>query len=226
MSAEIKIVEEAKEPLTMNPKKFGMWLFMVTVFMVFAALSSAYIVRKAEGNWVYFDLPVLFWINTIIILISSASMHWAYRSAKRDNLESLKIAMVITTILAFAFMIGQFLAWSELVSNRIHLVGNPSGSFIYLISGLHMAHVIGGVIYLLIILNVGEMEIMKRSVWRYILKPLSILSVIPAVGLALLPAHKLKVNSRNLNPIEMCATYWHFLGGLWLYLFVFLLLNR
>jgi cytochrome c oxidase subunit III len=193
MGAEIKIVEESKQPLTMHPKKFGMWLFMVTVFMVFAALSSAYIVRRAEGNWAFFEMPALFWINTVVILISSATLHWAYISAKRDNLESVKIATIITTILGIGFMAGQYLAWSELVKNSIHLVGNPSGSFVYIISGLHGAHVLGGVIYLLILLNSTQ---------------------------------KGKVHSKSLNQIEMCATYWHFLGGLWLYLFVFLLLNR
>jgi cytochrome c oxidase subunit 3 len=193
MSAEIKIVEEARQPLTMNPKKFGMWLFMVTVFMIFAALSSAYIVRQAEGNWTFFELPPLFWINTVVILISSVTLHWAYVSAKRDNLELVKIATAITAILGVAFMAGQYLAWTELVANRIHLVGNPSGSFVYIISGLHGAHVLGGVIYLLILLN---------------------------------SAFKFRVHSKSLNQIEMCATYWHFLGGLWLYLFLFLLLYR
>lgn len=193
MSAEIRIVEEARRPLTMNPKKFGMWLFMVTVFMIFAALSSAYIVRQAEGNWVFFELPSLFWINTIVIVISSFTLHWAYISAKRDNLEWVKIATSITAVLGVAFMAGQYLAWTQLVANRIHLVGNPAGSFVYIISGLHGAHVLGGVIYLLILLN---------SAFRF------------------------RVHSKSLNQIEMCATYWHFLGGLWLYLFLFLLLYR
>lgn len=193
MSVDIKIVEEAKQPLTMHPKKFGMWLFMVTVFMVFAALSSAYIVRRAEGNWTYFELPALFWVNTVVILISSATLHWAYLSAKRDNLESVKIAMIITTVLGVGFMVGQYFAWIELVTNSIHLVGNPSGSFVYIISGLHGLHVLGGVIYLLILLGATQKGL---------------------------------VHSKSLNRIEMCATYWHFLGGLWLYLFLFLLLYR
>jgi cytochrome c oxidase subunit III len=193
MSVDIKIVEEAKQPMTMNPKKFGMWLFMVTVFMVFAALSSAYIVRRAEGNWTFFELPTLFWVNTVVMLISSATLHWAYLSAKRDNLESVKIATIITTILGLGFMVGQYFAWTELVTNSIHLVGNPSGSFVYIISGLHGAHVLGGVIYLLILLSSTQRGL---------------------------------VHSKSLNQIEMCATYWHFLGGLWLYLFLFLLLYR
>ena len=190
---EMKIVEEAKRPLAMNPKKFAMWLFIVSVLMIFGALTSAYIVRQAEGNWLIFELPQLFWINTGIILVSSITMHWAYLSAKRDKMESVKIAMVITTILGVSFLVGQYLAWGDLVAQKIYLVGNPSGSFVYLISGLHGLHIVGGVVFLLIVLN---------STFRY------------------------KVHSKSLNQIEMCVTYWHFLGGLWLYLFVFLLLTR
>lgn len=191
--AEIKIVEEAKQPLAMNPKKFAMWLFIVSVLMIFGALTSAYIVRQAEGNWLIFELPQLFWINTGVILASSITMHWAYIAAKRDSLETVKIATIITSILGISFLVGQFLAWGDLVAKRIYLVGNPSGSFVYIISGLHGLHIIGGVVFLLILL---------ASTFKY------------------------RVHSKSLNQIEMCATYWHFLGGLWLYLFVFLLLTR
>ena len=193
VASEIKIVEEAKQPLAMNPKKFALWLFCVSVVMIFGALTSAYIVRQAEGNWLVFELPQLFWINSGVILVSSITMHWAYLSAKRDSLEKVKIAMVITTILGVSFLVGQYLAWGDLVDQKVYLVGNPSGSFVYILSGLHGLHIVGGVIFLLIVLS---------STFKY------------------------KVHSKSLNQIEMCATYWHFLGGLWLYLFVFLLLTR
>jgi cytochrome c oxidase subunit III len=193
MAAELKLVEEAKKPLSMNPKKFALWLFIVSVIMVFAALTSAYIVRQAEGNWLLFELPQLFWITSVIILVSSATMHWAYLAAKRDSLESVKVATGITTILGVAFLVGQFMAWNDLVASNVFFVGNPSGSFVYVLSGLHGLHIIGGVVFLLILL---------ASTFKY------------------------KVHSKNLSLIEMCATYWHFLDVLWLYLFVFLLLNR
>jgi cytochrome c oxidase subunit 3 len=191
--AEIKIIEEAKRPLAMNPKKFALWLFMVSVVMIFAALTSAYIVRKGEGNWLIFDIPTLFWVNTAVILASSISMHWAYLAAKRDSLETVKIATIITTLLGVAFLVGQFLAWGDLVRNGVYFVGNPSGSFVYVLSGLHGLHLVSGVIFL---------------------------------GVLLSATMTYKVHSKSLTRIEMCATYWHFLGGLWLYLFVFLLLNR
>lgn len=193
MAVEMKLVEEAKKPLSMNPKKFALWLFMVSVVMIFASLTSAYIVRQAEGNWLIFELPQLFWITSGIILVSSITMHWAYLAAKRDNLEAVKTATVITSILGVAFLVGQYLAWGALVESNVYFVGNPAGSFVYVLSGLHGVHIVGGVVFLLILL---------RSVFKF------------------------NVHSKSLTLIEMCTTYWHFLGGLWLYLFIFLLLNR
>jgi len=193
MAAEIRIVEEANKPLGMHPKKFALWIFIASVIMIFAALTSAYIVRQSDGNWMMFDLPNSFWITSAIILVSSGTMHWAYLAAKKDNLEATKVAISITTVLGVAFLVGQYLAWGDLVRRNVYFVGNPSGSFVYVLSGLHGAHIIGGLVFLLIVLV---------ATFRY------------------------SVHSKNLAQIEMCATYWHFLDGLWLYLFVFLLLNR
>lgn len=197
MAAEFKIVEEAKKPLSMHPKKFAMWLFIVSVGMLFAALTSAYIVRQGEGNWMLFELPVLFKINTAVIIISSITMHWAYLAAKRDNLDMVKLALGITTALGIAFLVGQVLAWGQMIDNNVYFVNDRasavSGSFVYVLSGLHGLHIVSGVIYLIIIL---------------------------------VATFRFKVHSMNLAPIEMCTTYWHFLGGLWLYLFLFLLYNR
>jgi cytochrome c oxidase subunit 3 len=193
MAPEIRIVEEANKPLAMHPKKFALWIFIASVLMIFAALTSAYIVRQADGNWMMFDLPDSFWITSAIILVSSGTMHWAYWAAKKDNLAATKLAISITSVLGLAFLIGQYVAWGDLVERNVYFVGNPSGSFVYVLSGLHGLHIVGGVIFLLVVL---------------------------------VATFRFKVHSKSLDQIEMCATYWHFLDGLWLYLFVFLLLNR
>src|SRR5687768_3508771 len=197
MEAEMKLVEEAKKQQSMHPKKFALWIFMVSVVMIFGAWTSAYIVRQAEGNWLVFDMPTMFWVNTGVILLSSVTMHWAYLSAKHDDLEKTKLAISITLILGVAFLVGQWLAWGKLVENGVYFVNRESsgvsGSFLYVISGFHGLHIISGVIFLLVVLV---------AVFKY------------------------KVHSKRLLQIEMCTTYWHFLDGLWLYLFVFLLLNR
>ncbi|MBL6445096.1 cytochrome c oxidase subunit 3 [Fulvivirga sp. 29W222] len=193
MTSDLKLVEEPKKPLSMNPKKFSLWLFMITVVMIFAALTSGYIVRQAEGNWVMFELPFEMWVTTGIILLSSATMHWAYLEAKKDNLERVKLAISVTSVLGIMFLIGQFYVWGVLVNSEVFFVGNPSGSFLYVLSGLHGLHIVSGVIFLIIVLI---------STFKY------------------------KVHSKSLNQIQMCTTYWHFLDALWIYLFVFLLLNH
>ncbi len=193
MTTDFKIVEEPKKPLAMHPKKFAMWLFVASVGMLFAALTSAYIVRQAEGNWLFFNLPVtLFWTSGII-LASSVTMQMAYWAAKKDRLDRVKYLVAATAGLGLIFLIGQVMAWKELVAQNVYFVGNPSGSFLYVLTGLHGLHIVSAMVYLAIVL---------------------------------VSAYRFKIHSRSLAQIEMCTTYWHFLGGLWLYLFIFLLLNR
>lgn len=179
--------------LSMQPLKFALWLFIVSIVMMFAALTSAYIVRQSEGNWLIFELPSIFLINTIILLASSVTMHLAYVAAKNNNFKKLKIFMVLTAALSVAFFVGQYEAWGALVGIDVYFVGNPSGSFLYVISGVHAFHLITGLIFILIML---------------------------------FSTFKGKVHSKNMLKMEMCTTYWHFLDGLWVYLYIFLLLNH
>ncbi|WP_297335437.1 cytochrome c oxidase subunit 3 [Algoriphagus sp.] len=193
MEKELKYSDLVEQPISMHPKKFALWLFMVTVVMIFAALTSAYIVRQAEGNWLDYELPSVFWITSGIVLLSSVFLHWAYRSAKRDELIQLRIGMIGAVGLGIAFLVGQWYSWVALVDREVFFVGNPAGSFLYVFTGLHALHLISGVIFLIIVLI---------STFRY------------------------KVHSQALTTMEMATTYWHFLGGLWIYLFMFLLLNH
>jgi cytochrome c oxidase subunit 3 len=190
---EWEYIEEPKQTLSMHPKKFALWLFIVTVVMIFAALTSAYIVRQSEGNWLEFEIPKSLYISSAIILASSITMQWSYLAAKKDSLTSLRISSLITAFLGVAFLICQFLAWQDLVAMDVYFVGNPAGSFMYVLTGLHGVHLISGVIFLVLV---------TVNAFRY------------------------KVHSKSMDQIEMCATYWHFLDGLWLYLFLFLLLNH
>lgn len=193
MEEKFAYIEGAEQPIAMHPKKFALWLFMVTVVMVFAGLTSAYIVRQSEGNWLEFDLPAVFYYTSGIIIVSSIFLHWAYISAKKDNLTNLRVGMSIASILGLAFLIGQWYSFVALVDMDVYLVGNPAGSFLYIFTGLHALHLVSGVIFLIIVLI---------SSFRY------------------------KVHSQSMVRMEMCVTYWHFLGGLWLYLFTFMLLNH
>jgi cytochrome c oxidase subunit III len=189
-------MDQPKKPLAMNPKKFALWLFIVSIVMIFAAMTSAYIVRRAEGNWLVVEIPSVFYINTAIIFLSSISMHWAFLSAKKDNLQPMKTGLLITTLLGVLFLAGQIIGWEHLDADKVFFGGtesNPGGSFMYVLTGLHGFHLVSGVIFLIVVLV---------SAFRY------------------------EVHSKSMLLIEMCTTYWHFLDALWIYLFVFLLLNH
>jgi cytochrome c oxidase subunit III len=196
MAADIRIVEEARRPRSMNPKKFALWLFIVSVIMLFGAWTSAYIVKRGEPGWSSFELPGQFWVSSVIILLSSATMVWAQLSAKKDQLGQTKIALGLTMLLGVSFLVAQWLGWEKMVELNFYFAGsgsNSSSSFIYVLTGFHGLHIISGLIVLVI---------------------------------ALIATFRYKVHSKNMLRLELCSTYWHFLGGLWLYLFVFLLLNR
>lgn len=131
--------------------KILLWIAMASMVMLFAGLTSAYIVRKNEGNWIEFSLPKMFTISTIVIIISSFIIQYAVYAIKRNLLNQVKIAVITTLGLGIAFVFMQFYAWTVMVDNGIHLVGNPSGSFIYVLSGMHILHLAGGIISMIVI---------------------------------------------------------------------------
>ncbi len=187
---ELKIVEEARKPLSMNPKKFALWLFMVSVMMLFGAWTSAYLVKRADAGWAEIILPQRFLINTLIIIASSISLIVAYRAARKDNIALLKAGLVLTFLLGLAFVAGQIMGYGDLIRlNEYFTGGNVSHSFIYVLTGVHALHMVSGIIFL---------------------------------GVVLADAFRFRVHSKSMFRLELCSTYWHFLGGLWLYLFVFL----
>ena len=88
-----------------------LWLGIVSIIMLFAGLTSAYIVRQGEGKWVVFALPQLFKLSSVIIIISSVSMQWGLMSVKKNNIKTLITAMLITVVLGFGFIVSQYYAW-------------------------------------------------------------------------------------------------------------------
>jgi len=146
---QLKMEKGATETLAMDPIKFILWLFLVSIIMLFASQTSAYLVRRAEGNWLEFEMPVIFWYSTAVLIVSSSVMQWAYFAAKKDQFKQLKIAISITFVLGLVFLWMQFEGWKQLVAMNVYFVGNPSGSFFYVFTGLHGFHIISGLIVLI-----------------------------------------------------------------------------
>ena len=181
-----------------EPRKFTLWLLIIGMSMLFMAFTSAYIVRSAEGNWFNFPLPTVFLYSTVIIVLSSINMVMAYRAAKKDELSQLKLGLILTIVLGVLFCYLQYLGWQDMVQRNLYFSNFDDGtkvsaSFVYVISGVHLLHIIGGLIFLLAVTG---------------------------------KTFALQVHKKNLLLINMCNTYWHFVGILWVYLYLFLYLTR
>jgi cytochrome c oxidase subunit 3 len=145
----IKNTEDAN--YIINPKKFVLWLLIVASVMLFAGFTSAYIVRRGEGNWEIFNLPSLFAWNTIFVLLSSLTMQLSVWAQKNNRLSQAKLLLGLTLAFGLTFCYVQVLAWGQLTADNVFFAfSNPSNSFVYVISGVHLFHVLGGVIFVLI----------------------------------------------------------------------------
>ena len=134
-----------------HPHKFAMWVAICSIIMMFAGLTSAYIVRQSQGNWVYYKLPGLFYISTVLIAASSVTMHMGVKAFKSRAMPKFRSLMILTLVLGVAFAVCQYVGFQLLYADNIKLNGNPSESFLFIIAGLHLFHIIGGIIALLIV---------------------------------------------------------------------------
>jgi len=179
------------EPQRIHPHRFIMWVAIGSIVMMFAGMTSAYIVKKNQGNWLAFELPVVFWYSTAVILASSLTIYLANVALKAGKLVPYKLLITITSILGILFVIMQWTGFQDLEMRGIALIGtqsNSSSSFLFIITGMHMLHVLGGVVALI--------ALFFRSFW-------------------------LKKDQLSLVPVQIVATYWHFVDILWIYLFIF-----
>ena len=133
-----------------HPKKFALIVACGSLMMMFAAFTSAYIVRQAAGNWLEFRLPNVFFISTIILLASSLTLHSSYLAYKKGKEKTYRSLLLVSFVLGFGFIIAQYRGWIALAGIGIELTTNPSGSFVYVISGIHVAHVLGGLAALIV----------------------------------------------------------------------------
>jgi len=142
--------------------KLGMRLFLLSLGVLFAASLVGYLaVRMMSPQWRPADapgLPNLLWISSGVILVASASMQWALVCVRNDRQAAFRAAMLITCILAIGFLLSQTLAWITLIDERLDLEHLYAFTF-YMLTGLHAAHVVGGLTALLIVARRGMLGI-------------------------------------------------------------------
>ncbi|HET6253912.1 MAG TPA: cytochrome c oxidase subunit 3 [Puia sp.] len=176
-----------------HPHKFTLWVALASIVMMFAGLTSAYVVKRNAAGWTTFSIPKAFWYSTAVILSSSLTMQIALRSFKEREMLRYRNLLTVTTILGILFMLLQWAGFREIWHSGITFRGSGGGQFLYVIAGLHVVHVLGGVIALVAMLA------------RVLVS---------------------KVRSYNSIPVEVMATYWHFVDLLWLYLLIFFILVK
>ena len=133
-----------------HPHKFTLWVGIGSILMMFAGLTSAYIVKRNQAGWQTFELPMLFWYSTATIIASSVTMYMALQSFRQREMAKYRSLVTVTLLLGVLFIVLQALGFQQLWNKGIRLNGNVSYSFLYVIVGLHAAHVIAGLIALVI----------------------------------------------------------------------------
>lgn len=132
--------------------KLGLWVALGSVTMLFAAFTSAYIVRSAGSDWVPLSVPPVLWLNTAVLIASSVTMEISRRAFQSWRPMSFRKWVAVTAVLGMAFLAGQVMAWNHLAGQGIYLQSHPHSSFFYVLTGVHAAHLfvgVGALIYVL-----------------------------------------------------------------------------
>lgn len=172
--------------------KMLLWFGMISICMIFAGLTSAYVVSKSRPDWLKdFVLPSAFVISTVAMLVSSFTFYLALQATKKDNRNGASVFLLITLVLGIVFIVLQFKGFGQVIENGYFFTGSESNvttSFLYISVLVHIAHLLGGMISLLVV------------IYNH---------------------YKQKYNSTQTLGIELSAMYWHFMDFIWVYLFLF-----
>lgn len=139
----------------MHPHKFTLWVAVGSIVMMFAGLTSAYIIKRNQANWTTFDLPVTFWYSTGVLLLSSLTLILSRKAFELREMLKYRRLLMLTVVLGITFVILQIMGFREMWAAGLTLTKNASLSFLYVLVGLHAVHVAGGVIALMVMIVRG-----------------------------------------------------------------------
>jgi len=134
--------------VTLPAAKLGLGVFLAVVGALFTLVISAYSMRQSLADWRALPVPKLLWFNTGVLVLSSIALQWAYLAARRNDLEGVIIGLLGGGVSAVIFLVGQLLAWQQLIVAGYFVASNPANSFFYLITAVHGLHLMGGLVAL------------------------------------------------------------------------------
>lgn len=155
-----------------HPHKFTLWVGLASIIMMFAGLTSAYIVKRNQVNWISFDLPLMFWYSTVAIIASSITLYLAQNAFKQREMPRYRKLVVVTLFLGIVFVVLQVIGFNQLWERGMTLTKNVSFSFLYVIVGLHALHVLGGVVALVVMF----LKAFSKKVRNYDIVPVEVIS--------------------------------------------------
>ena len=126
--------------------KFGLRVFLVVATVVFSLIVVTYFERMLVPDWRALQIPLVLWPNTALLILSSVGLQWARVSADRGRVDGVKSGLLLGGVFAFAFLVGQLLAWRQLIDLGYFVAANPANAFFYLITALHGLHLLGGLV--------------------------------------------------------------------------------
>ena len=162
-------------------------MFLATVTMLFAAFTSAYIVRRSGSDWRHVALPPILWLNTAVLGASSVVLEIANRAGLLGRWQLARVAHAGALSLGLGFLAGQIAAWRQLVDAGVYLPSSPHSSFFFMLTGAHALHVVAAL---------GVLGWGTAATWS---------------GDREARAWSVQVG--------LCRTFWHYLGGVWVFLF-------
>jgi cytochrome c oxidase subunit 3 len=124
--------------------QLGVWMFLATVVMLFAAFTSAYLVRRSASDWTAIELPWIVWMNTAVLIASSGMLESARRATRHGDAAAARLRLSTTAGLGTIFLTGQVVAWRMLAARGLYVATNPHSSFFYILTGVHGTHVVAG----------------------------------------------------------------------------------
>jgi cytochrome c oxidase subunit III len=136
-----------------HPHRFTLWVGMGSIVMMFAGLTSAYVVKRDSPGWTTFVIPRAFWYSTAIILVSSLTMQMGLKAFKDREMRKYRNILGVTMFLGIGFLVLQWIGFKTIWNSGVHLKGSGAGQFLYIIAGLHGLHIVGGIIALILILT-------------------------------------------------------------------------
>jgi len=163
--------------------KLGIWLLMITIIILFGSLGLGFM--TTTSSMPDLDLPWMFYVNTAILLVSSLLLHygWINRLKKGKT-----IMLRPTLVLGGIFLISQAFTWIQLYQQGLGIQeGGLKISYLYILTGLHAAHIIGGLLFLLYV--------------------------------------TVNYQKKGRKYLETAVFFWHFLGILWIYLLIMMILG-